>query len=498
MGIIVKQTIKSSIFAYVGIALGFVTTALLMPKILTEAQVGLVRLLVSIMVLFSQISNLGFNAAGSRLFPYFRNAKKQHNGYLFWACIVTIVGLIITLSVFAINYKFVLKLLNVNSSPLLKDYLIWVFPLTIFGVFFSVFDNYARVLFDTVSGTFLREFGQRIFLFIAVLLYFFAFVNFSQFVAVYCVGLCLPTVFMVFRVWQQGNFHLQPIKNFWTPKLLKEFVSLSSLTFLSGFTSQVVMYLDQIQVTSIMSLSANGIYATMMMFGTVIYMPTMQISRIGGAVIAEAWKNNDLKTIREVYEKSCLTLLIIGSLLFICVTTNLHNIFEILPAYQSGYWVVIWIGLGKLFDMATGLNGLIVQTSKYYFYDTIFMLFLIVGTWLMNQWLIPIYGITGSAIATTAIILLFNVFRTAFVWFVFDMFPFTIKNIYVLIIAGFVFGLAYFMPIIPSIGIIPSYLIDTILRSVTIICIFGGTIYFTKISSDVNKLIDGLILKLLK
>ena len=104
MGIIVKQTIKSSIFAYIGIVLGFTTTAFLMPKALNQAQVGLVRLLVSIMVVLSQAANLGFNTAGSRLFPYFRNEKNKHNGYFFWACAVSLVGLFITLGTFAINY----------------------------------------------------------------------------------------------------------------------------------------------------------------------------------------------------------------------------------------------------------------------------------------------------------------------------------------------------------------------------------------------------------
>jgi len=495
MGIIIKQTIKSSIYAYTGIALGFITTALLMPKVLTEAEVGLVRLLVSIMVLLAQVSNLGFNAAGGRLFPYFRNSERQHNGYLFWACVVSFVGLCITLGTFAINYEFVLNLLNVKASPLLREYLFWIFPLTIFGVFFLVFDNYARVLYDTVSGTFLREFGQRVFLFIAIILYLFKFVDFKGFVAAYCIGLCLPTVFMALRVWQQGNFFFKPIKGFWTNKIRKEFVSLSSLTFLSGFTSQVVIYLDQLQVTSIINLDANGIYSTMMMFGTVIFTPTTHISRIGGAIIAEAWKNNDLKTIKDVYEKSCLTLLIIGSFLFIGIVTNLHNVFEILPAYEAGKWVVIWIGLGKLFDMATGLNGLILQTSKYYFYDVIFMVFLIVGTWLMNQWLIPIYGITGSAIATASIILIFNVFRTIFVWVAFGMFPFSLKNIAVIIIAVLVFGFTMMIPTFPAIGNIPSFMIDTPIRSLIVSILFGSAIYFTKISSDVNQLVDGFLKK---
>lgn len=496
MGIIVKQTIKSSIFAYIGIVLGFTTTAFLMPKALNQAQVGLVRLLVSIMVVLSQAANLGFNTAGSRLFPYFRNEKNKHNGYFFWACAVSLVGLFITLGTFAINYDWLLNFLNVKASPLLKDYLYWIFPLTIFGVYFLVFDNYQRVLFDTVSGTFLKEFAQRVFLFIAVIIYLFNFVTFSGFVAFYCIGLCLPTLFMLLQIILKGNFSLKIVNGFWTKKLKIEFASLSFLTFLSGFSSQIVNYLDQIQVTSIINLDANGIYATMLMFGTVIYMPTTMVARIGSTIIAEAWKNQDMKIIKEVYDKSCLNLLIVGSLLFLCVVLNLHNIFEILPTYKTGYWVVIWIAIGKLFDMATGLNGLILQTSKYYFYDILFMILLIVGTWFLNQIFIPIYGITGSAVATTVMIFLFNFFRTIFVWKAFGFWPFTLKNLYTILILIFVFALVFFVPKLSAINFLPGFIIDTLMRSVLAIGLYCIIVYFANISSDFNQIINQLLKKL--
>jgi O-antigen/teichoic acid export membrane protein len=494
MGIIIKQTIKSSVYTYTGIILGFVTTAILMPKILLEEQVGLVRLLVSIMILLAQVANLGYTAAGGRLFPYFRNPEKQHNGYLFWACVVSSVGLLITLSIWSFNQAFVLNFLNVKASPLLRDYLFWVAPLTIFTVIYYIFDGYLRFLYDTISGTFLKDFLQRIFLLIAILVFYFQWIDFSGYVVLYIIALSFPSVLLVLRVWQKGWLFFKPIKGFWTKEMLRSFASLSVLTFLSGFTSQVVLYIDQIQVTSMMNLSANGIYATMMMFGTVIYTPTIHVIRIGGSIIAESWKSQDLEMIKDVYDKSCLNLLIVGCLLFMGVVANLNNIFEVIPNYEPGRWVVIWIGIGKLFDMATGLNGTILQTSKYYFYDTLFMVFLIVGTWLMNHWLIPIYGITGSAIATTSMVFAFNIFRTIFVWIAFGMFPFSLKNIYVLLIAGVVFGIVLMIPQI-SVGKIPSFLIDTPIRSVLITVLFIGAIYLTKISSDVNKVIDGALSK---
>jgi hypothetical protein len=115
---------------------------------------------------------------------------------------------------------------------------------------------------------------------------------------------------------------------------------------------------------------------------------------------------------------------------------------------------------------------------------------------MMNQWLIPIYGITGSAIATASIVLVFNVFRTIFVWIAFGMFPFSLKNVYVLLIGSAVFGVASMMPKIGSIGSVPNYLIDTPIRSLVIFILFGGAIYFTKISSDVNNVVNVVLKKI--
>ncbi len=489
MGIIIKQSIKSSIFAYVGILIGFVTTALLMPKVLSEAEVGLIRLITSISILLAQFSNLGFNAAGVRYFPFFRNYENGHNGYLFWAFFTTMVGLFITLLVLFFNDGLILDFFNASKSSLLGEYLIWVIPLTIFTVFFYVFDNYSRFLFDSTSGTILKEFIQRIFILLAVLAVFFKFSNFDNFVLLYVFALSFPTVLLVIQLWQKKQLVLKPINKIWTKEFTKGFSNLAMLTFLSGFSTQVVQYIDQIQVTKYISLEANGIYATMMMFGTVIYMPTLQLSRIGSSVIAEAWKTDNFKTISEVYSKSCLNLLLFGLFLFLCVTLNLSNLFEFLPNYQSGYWVVIWIGLGKLFDMATGLNGVILQTSKYYYLDTLFMMFLIVSTWLLNSMLIPQLGITGSAIATTISILMFNIFRTIFVWWAFKLMPFSWKNFNLIIIGVVVYFVIAFLPKVQIFGQLPTFLSDTPIRLFLIAVVYFGLVYSLNISEDFNKIV---------
>lgn len=43
MGIIIKQSIKGTIFSYIGVVLGFVTVGLLWPKLLNADQIGLIN-----------------------------------------------------------------------------------------------------------------------------------------------------------------------------------------------------------------------------------------------------------------------------------------------------------------------------------------------------------------------------------------------------------------------------------------------------------------------
>jgi len=59
MGIIQRQSIKGSIYSYIGAFLGFVNLAILAPKIFTTDQIGLTQVLVSLATIFAQLGTLG-------------------------------------------------------------------------------------------------------------------------------------------------------------------------------------------------------------------------------------------------------------------------------------------------------------------------------------------------------------------------------------------------------------------------------------------------------
>jgi O-antigen/teichoic acid export membrane protein len=257
----------------------------------------------------------------------------------------------------------------------------------------------------------------------------------------------------------------------------------------------IIQNIDVIMVNSMVGLDAAGVYSICFFFGVVVCLPARSIYKIANIVSAEAWKTNDMKTIHDIYEKSCLTLFIIGLLLFLGIWVNIENIFHILGSeYISGKWVIFFIGLGSLVDMATGANNSVFGTSKYYKVQTSLLIMLVLFLVIFNLILIPKLGVVGAAIGSTGSLTLLNIFRYLFLYFKFRLQPYNIRFIYVIIIGTVAYLVAC------QIHEFSNFIIDAMIRSTVLILLFSLPIYFFKISDDINNKSDEFlrVLKLKK
>ena len=124
---------------------------------------------------------------------------------------------------------------------------------------------------------------------------------------------------------------------------------------------------------------------------------------------------------------------------------------QLMPeVYHQGQWAIVLISLGYLIDMATGVNGVIIATSRYYRFDTYFMFSLVIITALTNYWLIPIYGITGAGLACCLTYFLFNLFRYLFIWHRFGMQPYSWVYVQILAVCGASIALVQWLPSYPN------------------------------------------------
>ncbi|QMW00700.1 lipopolysaccharide biosynthesis protein [Spirosoma foliorum] len=493
MGIIKRQTIQSSIYSYAGVAVGFLTQGIWFPNLFRGTQVvGLLTLLISLSQVLAQASNLGLNGAGGRYFPFFRNADRQHNGYLLITSLTTLVGFGICVLALWLARPWVIEFYQ-KDSALFVEYYYLLIPLTLFTVYFTVFDNYARLLYDPVTGTLLQQFVLRVLILLAGGLYWLGWVTLPQFLGVWLLAFLIPLIVMIISVAQDEALFFNRKFVSIDASLRRNMMRYAGLTLTSALSTQIVWTIDKVMINSKQGLGDTGIYGTASYFAAVIAIPATALYKVSGTLIAESWKTNDLKNIATIYQKSCLNQLIAGCLVFVGVAANLSNVFRFLPPdYAAGYYVILWLGLGKLIDMATGVNGIIMNTSRYYTYDTLFFIALIFITIAANLLLIPRFGINGAAIGAALATILYNLARTLFVGFAFKMQPFTWRNLVVILLGLVVWWLAIQIPYPAPDAPKWQTVLDIGWRSTLISLLFGGAIIGLKLSSDINQMVEGL------
>jgi O-antigen/teichoic acid export membrane protein len=132
-------------------------------------------------------------------------------------------------------------------------------------------------------------------------------------------------------------------------------------------------------------------------------------------------------------------MLLLGSFLFTGIVINMDAVYLLMSngdAYRSGFWVVVFLGIAKLVDMATGLNSQIIGYSKYYKFNFYALIILGLSNAILNYFLIHQTGVSGAALATLISLTLFNMAKLLYVKKKFGIWPFTIQDLYIVILAG--------------------------------------------------------------
>jgi O-antigen/teichoic acid export membrane protein len=487
MGIIQKQAIKGTAYSYIGVIIGFITTAILFPRILSTDEIGLLKLLVSFSVLFAQFGSLGFNSVINRLFPYFRLPSEKHNGFIAFAMLIAITGFILTSLAFQL-YKPVLIRNNLEESSLLVNYAHLIIPLVFATLFFNLFDAYNKVLYDTVLGALLKEFIQRLLILISIILYYFNILNLNAFVIAYVISFLLPTIIILSILFYRKEIAFKFNKEAFPKSMLKEMGIVSFFGFIGGLGGLAIVHIDSLLVNRFLGIGMTGIYATTFYFGTLVLIPSRPLIKISTPILADSWKSGDLDNIKLVYRKSCLNQTLIAILIFTGIWVNIDNIFKILPEeFEAGKYVIFFIGLANVFEMLSGVGGMIIGTSKYYRLNSIFVFIFLIFLVGLNIIFIPIFGLTGAAFATFLARFIYTLLRFIFLYRKFRMQPYNYKFI-LLVLVGLISYLAgYFLPELDN------YLLDILIRSSIVLLLFGILILLLRISEDVNSIYKNLL-----
>jgi O-antigen/teichoic acid export membrane protein len=132
-------------------------------------------------------------------------------------------------------------------------------------------------------------------------------------------------------------------------------------------------------------------------------------------------------------------LLAVGLLLFGLIWLNVENLVNFLNwvssskgnsgGYEQIVQLVFILGIAKLIDLATGVNGQIIGTSNYWRFDFFTNLFYIILSLPLNYFLIKNYGLEGLAYSNLMALTLYNSVRFGFLYKKFKLQPYTWRHL---------------------------------------------------------------------
>jgi len=473
MGIIQKDALRTMILSYLGLILGYLNRGVFFILFLTSAQVGLINLIISVGLLFAQCANLGTVYAVWKFFPFFRNKEKNNHGFLLLTSIIVSLGILLFV-IISILFKDSINSHYQEKSKAFIDYYYWIIPIGIGNVFFLLFDNYLRGMYKNIIGVFANEILSRLIIFILLLLYGYHAITFDVFIISHFLVYFIPALILLFYLLkkQEITFSLSTIK---IPRKFKKIILAFSLyNYVNSLGALVVVTLDSLMIASYIGLTETGIYTQIIFLTSTLMVPYRSIVRVSSPLVSEYWKNNDMIKMNELYQKVSSVSLFIALFLFLIIWLNINELFTFLPKeYAVGKWVFLFLMLGKMLDMYFGINGTIFITSKKYKYDIIFTVLLIGIVTVLNVYLIPTFGIIGTAISTSISYVIYNIGRLLFVYFAYKIHPFTWKQVY--LILTFTLTLAFYYLLFP---LFINPFVNIVFQTLYILITFCSVLYF--------------------
>ncbi|WP_420387501.1 lipopolysaccharide biosynthesis protein [Roseivirga sp.] len=480
MGIIIRQSIKSSAIAYLGVLIGYINVLWLYTYFLDTEQVGLFRLIQSSAYLLATFGQFGLAQSFIRFYP----EHKSQKGYLPVALIGGTIGFLL-LCGFSLLFQKQIAGYFAQESPLFVEFFQLTLLISYLIILYQLLEAYSRSLLNIVVPTILKDVGLRLSTMLLLIIYGVSYISFTTLIHSLLLVYGLAVIGLLVHFASNKQLSISLDFSFLKKGQWKRILNYGLFSLIGAGGTQIILQIDSVMISGSLGLDETGIYTIAFFIGVVIEMPKRAITQLSAPLLARSFNKNDMQAVEKLYKQTSINQMIIGALLLIGIWSNINNIYSFIPnneAYLGGLSVVLFIGLGKLSDMIFGTNGEIIVMSRYFRFNVIAVAFLAVITVLLNLWLIPQYGIEGAAIASFVAMLSFNLVKYVFVWVKFGIQPFGISTLKMLLIIGIVLLINFWLPVLNS------HLVDLILRSAIISFSLLSLVVILKISEEVNQL----------
>jgi len=476
-----RQSILTTLSHYLGVAIGYFNVLWLFPYSLAPEQIGIFRTVQDMAMLLVPFAQLGLGNAITRFFP---QLKSKQGSFLTFSVLVTLMGFIAVSLLFFIFKSQIIAAFAVNS-PQVIDFFVVVLLITLFAVVNTVLDAFSRSYMKIAVPTLLREVLLRLLSTVLVSVYLIGWIDFDQMIWGLSLNYLIVLGSLIIYMVRIGIFSIETDFFFERKGFKSEFLNYSIITLLGTAGGILIMKIDSLMVSSMIGLEANAIYNIAFSIAIVMEMPRRAISQVSMPVVADYFSRQEYPKIDRLYKDIAVNQTLICVLLFLGIWSNIDNLYHFVPnnaIYETGKWVVLWIGFGKMCDIVFSINGEIIVFSKYYIFNITATVIMSVAVVVFNLLLIPSYGIEGAAFASFLAMFLYNFIKYLYIKIRLSFEPFSWDVLKIILLGVAVYFVQAFLFRENQPGIL-----DTIIRSIVITLLYGLGIFALGVAKENQK-----------
>ncbi|WP_369998181.1 oligosaccharide flippase family protein [Winogradskyella sp.] len=476
MGIVLNQSFKNTISTYLGFGVGAINTLFLYTNFLTDEYYGLVAFLLSAANIMMPFTAFGVHNAIIKFYSSFKS-KTSINSFLTLMLFLPLVFIIPAAFIGYFSYETIGVLLS-GENPIVKDYVWHIFIIAIAMAYFEIFFAWSKVQMQTVFGNVMKEIFHRVCIMVLLFAVYLNWLTVEQFimalVGVYVLRMLIMKLY-AYSV-RFPKFKFQGIEK------LSAILKYSGLMIIAGSVAMLILDIDKFMIgLMIEDIEQVAYYSVAIFIATVIAVPQRSMHQIMMPLTAKYLNENNKLALEDLYKRSSVSLLVISGFIFLLIVLNINQLYKMLPEeFTGGFFIILIVSLAKLYDNSLGNNNAILFNSDYYRMVLFFGVVLAIIAIILNFVFIPIYGIEGSAFATFLAVAIYNTIKVLFVKLKFNMQPFSLESLKVILIMALISIAFYFWEF-------PFYpILNITLKSLLVGFIYFALVYKLDISKDIS------------
>ncbi len=489
-----RQSIVSSLVVYCGFLVGLVNVFMFAKNgAFSPEQYGLYNMFIAAGLFLTSLGSLAMPSYLHKFFPFYQsNLSSEDNDQLSWALLIGLLGCVLV-AIGGWLFKGVVIQKFGSSSALFVTHYKWLFPFVFGMILYGILEAYGWVLHKSVLTTFIREVEWRLLITVILVLFSLGFIkSFDTFVIFYSFTYLILFVTLLGYLFYKKKISFSFRVSRVTKKLLKKVVTFCLFIFSASVISSLSGIFDTIVIASVMpdGLESAAIFSLAQLMASIVQAPQRGIIAASIPHLSLAWKGKNLKSIRTIYQRSSINLLLAATVLFVLILVNYKHAvltFNLQKEYLMGFVPFILLGLTRIVDLGTGVNAQIIGTSNFWRFELISNIVLLMFMLPLSYVLTKEFGIIGPTIAGLVSTIIYNFIRIIFLWKKFRLFPFTAKSVYVVCLAMVVLLTTWVL--FNSWNGMPGLIVRTIFA----LTLFFIGIFIIKPSPDIKPVLDSLL-----